>query len=159
MEEVREIGTDTEKQGTELDTKQSEFLLDIFAGRVEPPPIDTAALNERITKAMLEAETPEEALRAGATYAFEDGLMGVPVEVRDIAFRPSTLAGDVKVYGLIDAYNLATGEDVIVTCSALQVLRTIAVYKLKGWLPAAFIVERSESKTAEGFTPYTIRAA
>lgn len=153
------MASETHEAGTELAGKESQLLLDIFAGRVEPPPIDTGKLNERITEAMLRAETPEEALKAGATLSFEDGLMGVPVEVRDIMFRPSTLAGEVKVYGLIDGYRMDEAEDVIITCSALQVLRTLGVWKLKKWLPATFVVERAENKTGEGFTPYTIRAA
>ena len=108
---------------------------------------------------MLEAETPEQALAAGATVSFEDGLMGVPVEVRDLFFRRSALAGDSPVFCLIDGYRLDEGAELTITCSAMQVMRTLGVYKVKGWLPATFVVERSETPTSGGFNPYTIRPA
>lgn len=136
-----------------------QVLLDILTGKVEPPPVDVAALNERITLAMLQAQTPEEALAAGATVSFDDGLLGKPIEIRDFVFRPSTLAGDTPVFALIDGYDMGEGQELTITCSAAQVLRTLGVWKVKGWLPSVFIVEKAESKTADGFTPYTIRAA
>lgn len=147
-------------QGQELATsEEGRLLLDILAGTIEPPAVDPAALNARITRAMLEAETPEQALAAGATVSFEDGLMGRPIEVRDLVFRKSTLKGEVPVFALIDGYDMTEGTELTITCSAAQVLRTLGVWKVKGWLPATFVVDKAESKTSEGFTPYTIKAA
>lgn len=139
-------------------TPEGQMLLDILTGKIEPPPVDPAALNDRITRAMLAAETPEEALQAGATVSFEDGLMGVPLEVRDVVYRKSTLAGDTPTFALIDAYRLDEGVELIVTCSAAQVQRTLGVWKVRGWLPATFVVEKQDNPTAGGFTPYTIKA-
>lgn len=146
-------------EGTIAETDAGNLLLAILSGEVEPPQVDPVAITARITEAMLAAATPEEALAAGATVSFEDGLLGKPVEVRDLVFRKSTLKGDVPVYALIDAYDPAEGTDLIVTCSAAQVLRTLGVWKVKGWLPSVFVVDKAETKTADGFTPYTIRAA
>lgn len=152
--------TEMEVQEAELTgTDAGKLLLDILSGKVEPPAVDPVAITARITEAMLAAGTPEEALAAGATLSFEDGLLGKPVEIRDLVFRKSTLKGDVPVYALIDGYDPADGVDLIVTCSAAQVLRTLGVWKVKGWLPAVFIVDKAENKTADGFTPYTIKAA
>lgn len=151
---------------TEVDTRnagvlaspEGQMLLDVLTGKIEPPPIDPAILNDRITRAMLEAETPEEALQAGATVSFEDGLLGVPLEVRDVVYRKSALKGDVPTYALIDGYRLDEGVEVIVTCSAVQVQRTLGVWKVKGWLPATFRVTKADNPTGEGFTPYRIEA-
>lgn len=144
---------------TELATREEyDLLLDVLAGKVEPPAVDPVSLNDRITRAMLEAETPEEALAAGATVSFEDGLMGVPIEVRDVWFRPSSLKGDVPVFALIEGYRLDEGAEVTITCSALQVMRTLGVWKVRGWLPATFRVLKQDNPTAAGYTPYTIEA-
>jgi len=62
------------------------------------------------------------------------------------------------VFALIEGYRLDEGTEVTVTCSALQVMRTLGVWKVRGWLPAAFRVTKSENPTAAGFTPYTIEA-
>ena len=141
-----------------LEGASAELLNDLFAGRVLPPPVDPVEVNARITEQMLAAETPEEALRAGATIGFDE-LMGVPVEVRGFYFRPSTLKGDVRVYMLVDGYRLDEGEPCIITTSAVQVMRTLAVWGAKGWLPATFIVDKADTPTQDGFTPFTIRAA
>lgn len=151
------MSTDLDTASANLATMpEGQVLLDILTGKIDPPPIDPAILNDRITKAMLEAETPEEALKAGATVSFEDGLLGVPVEVRDVVYRKSALAGDVPTYALIDGYRLDEGEDVIITCSAAQVQRTLGVWKVRGWLPATFVVKKADNPTGQGFTPYTI---
>lgn len=149
---------ETKAAGT-LATPEGAMLLDILTGKIEPPPIDPAMLNDRITRAMLEAATPEEALQAGATVSFEDGLLGKPIEVRDIVYRKSALQGDSPTYALIDGYDLSEGVELIITCSAAQVQRTLGVWKVKGWLPATFVVEKADNPTAGGFTPYTIKAA
>ena len=149
--------TKTDAPGAALQPiADTDTLLDIIAGRIEPPPVDVAALNERITRAMMEAETPAEAAAAGATLSFEDGLLDVPVEVRDIAFRPSSIKGETPVFLIIDGYRLDEGLPCTITCSAAQVMRTLAVWKAKGWLPATFKVSRQEQATAAGFNPYTI---
>ena len=148
-----------ESTGTELDRPAAhQQLLDVLEGKLEPLPVDPAEFNARITRAMLEAETPEEALLAGATVSFEDGLLGVPIEVRGIALRPSSLKGSLPVFGIIDGYRLDEGVECTITCSAVQVLRTLCVWQVKGWLPSTFIVEQQETPTSAGFTPYTIRA-
>lgn len=139
--------------------ERSQFLVGILDGSIVPPPVDGAKINARITEQMLKAETPEEALKAGATASFEDGLLGVPLEVRDLIFRKSTLEGDIPVYALIDATRLDTGDDLIVTCSAGQVLRTLGTFKVRDWLPTAFVVRKAENKTAGGYTQYVIDPA
>lgn len=151
-------GTALEKTPKAELTQAGLDLLDVLEGKAQPAPVDPAALNVRITKQMLEATTPEEALNAGKTYSFEDGLFGVPVEVRDVWLRPSSLKGDSPVFALIDGYRLDEGEELIITCSAMQVMRTLCVYKVKGWLPTTFKVNKQENATAAGFTPYTIEA-
>lgn len=149
----------TQETGAELVVPEAhQQLLDVLEGKIEPMPVDPAEFNARITRAMLEAETPEEALAAGATVSFEDGLLGVPIEVRSIALRPSSLKGSLPVFGIIDGYRLDEGLACTITCSAVQVLRTICVWQVKGWLPQTFIIEQQDNPTAAGFTPYTIRA-
>lgn len=134
----------------------ADQLLEILSGAVEPPPVDQAALNERITRAMLAAETPQEAALAGATVAWED-LLGVPIEVRDIAFRKSTVQGEgLPVFLIVDGYRLDEGLACTITCGAAMVVRTLAVWKAKGWLPQTFRVDKAETPTAGGFFPYTI---
>lgn len=149
--------TETTKPSAELaEVVDADTLLAILDGTLKPPPVDPRMLNERITRAMLDAESPAEAAAAGATVSFEDGLLGVPVEVRDVAFLPSTIEGDTPVFMLIDGYRLDEAVPCAITCSAQQVMRMLAVWKAKGWLPATFKVEKASTQTAAGFTPYTI---
>lgn len=141
----------------EMENLTADLLDDLFSGRILPPVVDPVAVSRRVTEAMLNADTPEEAMAAGATVGFDE-LAGVPVEVRDLVFLQSTLQGDIKVFAVIDAWRSDEAVDCTIVTSAQQVMRTLVVWKAKGWLPATFKVSKSDNRTAAGYVPYVIEA-
>lgn len=147
------------KPGTEIQpAPQPGPLVQAVLGLVPAPPQDTDAARRRINESLLMATSPEQLINGGKALSFDD-LFGVPVEVHDFTLLPSQLAGEGPgVFMVLEALRLDTGEQVVISTGAENVMMRLAIAKEREWLPIAFKVRRSEKETARGFNPYIVES-
>jgi hypothetical protein len=127
-------------------------------GFADPPELDPESVAARIAKQLLSAESAEDLTKTGQTWSFAD-LLGVPVEARSVVVQRSTLEGDGPgTYMLIEATNLTSGEDIVITCGAMNVMQRLAIANDRGWLPFRFKVKKSDEPTQRGFNPYIMES-
>lgn len=128
-------------------------------GHGDFPEMDGEAISARIFQEMLKAETPEQLNAVGSTTPLET-LLGVPLEVREVAPRPAQLdtAGGLVGYVVAAATRLDNGEDVIFSTSAYNVAMRLAIAADKGFVPGyRFKVVKSEKPTEQGFYPLLVQ--
>lgn len=81
-------------------------------------------------------------------------LAGRTLSIRGIIQRPSTFAGGVTIFLVVDSVDMKTGEEVTWTTSAIMtVMQLVMAYKL-GFFPLTAEVVVAERPTAGGFYPY-----
>ena len=82
---------------------------------------------------------------------------GRVITVRNIRVRPSDFEGGVGVYFILDALDVETGQDKLISCSSqMAMVQLLALYRDKR-LPATVEVVEKEKKTARGFLPIHLR--
>ena len=126
-------------------------------GHGDFPDVDNDAVSRRIDQAMLEATSPEALIAAGATVSLDE-LLGVPLQVEGAVPRPSEYQEDgLAGYLLLDVTRLDSGERIVVSTGAENIVKRVAIASDRGWLPISFKVERSEHKTSAGYYPLLVK--
>lgn len=149
----------------DLATREQAGALDKIGpmGRVlmgfEPPqPLDPEHVSTRIRERVLKAETPEELFAAGKAWNFDD-LLGEPLEVKSAYLLPSRLEGKgPRVFMVLELTNLRTGEEIVASTSAQNIMDSVAVASDRGWAHFRFKVRRAEHQTTAGYLPYIVES-
>lgn len=81
-------------------------------------------------------------------------LAGKRVMIRSVKARPSTIDAGPEIFLVAEGVNLATGEELTFTTSALAVLIQLATAHVKGWLPVVAEITAAAKPTARGNVPY-----
>lgn len=126
----------------------------ILMDEMEPPEVSTdpEAISREIMLQILQAETDEDMLAVGAATSWKD-LLGVPVELRKFHWLPSRYDKGAKVFFVVTATRLDTGEDVILTTSGMNVLAQLINLQRRDRFPSNWKLVEAEKETANGFRP------
>lgn len=135
-----------------------EEMIAVLTGAAEVKEHDPAETSAAIIRAILTAETAEDAMKDAAIYNTED-LVGVPFTVNDVKVAKSKYGKDGRG-GYLICYIVRhdTGEVCIFTTSSAKVAARILWFQMHSMLPASFKV-RAPIETGSGFTVYDVESA
>ena len=123
---------------------------------VEDPQATADAIVARILAAMDDA-TPEEAVKrafAGNQAIGAKALIGVPLTVKAVRWARSRFQQGAAIFAIVDVTRLDTGDDLVVTSSARNVLAQLMVCQRVGGFPVEGLAfAESATETANGFKP------
>ena len=139
------------------DLAQVEELERILLGSADIPEVvsDPAQVSREIMAQLLAAESDEELEQMGAAIGWRE-LEGVPVEIKGFNWRPSTFeeGGGHRVFFVVRGTRLDTGENVVLTTGAGNVLAQLANMAKRGTLVGAVrAIHRAEKPTSNGYYP------
>ena len=144
--------------GTALENVKAGPLVAAVLGWGEVPTMDTSLLRDEITASILSATSPDELLEKGDTTSFDE-ILGLPIEVQQFYFLPSTMGGEgPPVFAVIKALSLTDGEPLTITTSGENILLILAKAGDEGWSNLRFKVTRPERPTAAGRSPYKVES-
>lgn len=126
----------------------------ILLDEMEPPEISTdpEAVTREILTQILSAETDEEMLIAGSATPWQD-LLGIPVEISKFHWRSSGYDKGAKVFFVVMATRLDTGESVVLTTGGQNVLAQLINLARRDRFPWVGKLVEAEKETANGFKP------
>lgn len=81
-------------------------------------------------------------------------LAGRRLQITSVKRRPSSFEGGPEIFLVIDSVDLADGEKLVWTSSALAVIIQLAVAYNRGWLPLIAEVTAARKPTKRGYIPY-----
>jgi hypothetical protein len=153
------------QQATELTTRPSTDLEalnefnQIILGQREAPPVeiveDPQEISREIMMQLLSAESDEELQNFGNAVSWRE-LLGVPVHIKGFRWRPSSFDEGGPVYVVVQGFRTDTGEQVILTTGAANVLAQLSNLAQRGRLgepDCVWSIEEAEKQTQRGFTP------
>lgn len=126
----------------------------ILMDELEPPEVSTdpEAISREIMLQILTAETDEAMLAVGSATSWQD-LLGIPVEIHSFHWRPSRYDQGSKVFFVVTAIRLDTGENVILTTSGTNVLAMLINLARRNRFPSVWKLVEAEKETANGYKP------
>jgi hypothetical protein len=126
----------------------------ILMDELEPPEVSTdpEAISREIMQQILKAETDEDMLQIGQATGWKE-LLGVPVEIHAFRWLASRYDQGAKVFFVVRATRLDTGEDVILTTSGNNVLAQLINLARRDRFPSVWVLVEAEKETANGYRP------
>lgn len=136
-----------------------EELQAILMDELEPPEVSTdpEAISREIMLQILTADSDEEMLAVGKATAWQD-LMGIPVEITSFHWRPSGYDKGAKVFFVVTAHRMDTGEAVVLTTGGTNVLAMLINLARRNRFPSVWKLVEAEKETANGFKPLWLEA-
>lgn len=141
------------------DLAQVEELEGILLGTKEVPEVvdDPAEIQREIMAQLLAAESDDELEQVGNAIGWRD-LLGVPIEIQNFRWRPSSFEEGSPVFFVVQGTRLDTGERVALTTGSGNVLAQLANMAKRGTLVGAVrMAEQADTPTKSGFRPYWLR--
>lgn len=138
--------------GTELELHPRVMtILERLGVEMSDPAEFTIMIAERLSL----AETPEELFDPSGTFGWED-REGVPFQIRQIWWLPSTYKDGLGFFAIVEAADMSTGQLTTLTSGSANVLMQLARAKQKGWLDKPCMLKRADTATAEGYYPHRL---
>lgn len=130
-----------------------EFVA-ILMDELEPPEVvtDPEAIQREILTQIWNASSDEEMQAVGKATPWQD-LIGVPVHIKGFRWRPSSYDQGAKVFVVVNAQRMDTGEDVVLTTGGKNVLMQLANIARREAFPWNGVLQESEKQTAAGYRP------
>ena len=131
----------------------------IITGVIEAPDVieDPEAISREIIMQLLAAETDEELQTFGGATGWRE-LLSVPVELRGFKWRKSDYSEGSPIYVIVQGFRTDTGEAVILTTGASNVLAQLSnLARRRVLVGAVWSLEEAERETAAGFKPLHLR--
>lgn len=132
-------------------------ILKAITAQGELPEQDAEDSVRQIIARILAADTVEDILRRDAVHAGD--VLDVPLEITAVKWQSSAYELGANCYAVMDAVNLATGEQTIVTCGAVPVQTQLLRLWVGGMLPITAMIVRSVRPTKAGFYPMWLAPA
>lgn len=120
--------------------------------------IDPGDMAEQITKRLLTAESLDDLLSPQEAEKADDWI-GKAIEVHGGRWMRSDYDEGAPVYLLIDAVDVESGERVLITCGARNVMAQVMRMHQQGWLPAKVKITRARRASKAGFFPLWLEPA
>jgi hypothetical protein len=126
----------------------------ILLDELEPPEVSTdpEAISREIMVQILSAETDADMLAIGQATPWQE-LMGLPVELHKFHWLPSRYDKGAKVFFVVTAIRLDTGENVVLTTSGNNVLAQLINLQRRKRFPSVWKLVEADKETANGFKP------
>lgn len=127
----------------------------------ELPPVadDPAEISREIIMQLLSAETDEELEQVGSAIGLRD-LLGVPIQLHGFKWRPSSFEEGQRVFFVVFATRLDTGERIVATTGSGNVLAQLCNRARRGTLLNAVVkAVQADRDTKQGFRPYWLVSA
>jgi hypothetical protein len=131
---------------------------DVFPQEEVMPLADPTQAAIEIVAGILSATSPEQVLKRRETYSSRD-LVGVPLEIRGYRVFNSAFESGPRVFFACDARRLDTGEEIIVTSGAANILAQLVALRKLGALPAKVRVATTAKPTRQGYYPLWLEPA
>lgn len=139
---------------SELEVTQdwAPFLL----GDQAPEFVDPEQASREIVLRILESPDVDAVFdQAGTTPCTE--IIGKQIQIEGARAMKSAFESGATMYLLLDVVDLATGEKLLVTCGARNVMAQLyRIQQLDGY-PVACRITKSERPTAEGYYPLWLK--
>lgn len=153
------------QQSTALATRSSadeaalaEFN-QIILGQKDAPPTevveDPAEISREIMMQLLSADSDEQLQNFGNATGWKE-LIGVPIKLMGFRWRPSDLEQGSPVYVVVHGFRVDTGEQVVLTTGAANVLAQLSNLASRNRLgepDCIWMLAESDKPTKAGFTP------
>lgn len=115
--------------------------VDLLLGAAAAPVEDNEAMLRSIIERNLAATTDEELFEERGSVATKD-LVGEPLRVMSVRLAQGEIDGKPTTYMLADAYNIGTGEKLLVNTGSPQIMSKLYNLHLRGRLPFnVYVVE------------------
>ena len=140
--------------GSEVEQVQdwTPFLL----GDETPEFVDPEQASRDIVLRILQAEDVDAVLDQAGTTPCQD-IIGKPIRISGARAMKSDYEGGASMYLLLDVTDLQTGEQLLVSCGARNVMAQLyRVTQLRGFPLDCRILE-SERPTAQGYRPLWLK--
>lgn len=152
MSKTQEIAVRSSTDLASLDDLEAILLDD----QHEIPPVadDPAEISKEIMAQLLAAESDEELDQVGTAVGLRD-LLGVPLELHGFKWRPSSFEEGQRVFFVLSATRMDTGERIVATTGSGNVLAQLVNRAKRGTLVGARVkAEQADKPTKSGFRPY-----
>lgn len=123
----------------------------------ELPEQDAEDSVRQIIARILAADTVEDILRKDVLHARD--LLDVPLEIQAVKWQMSGYEEGANCYAVMDAVNIATGEQTVITCGAVAVQTQLLRLWVGGFLPVTAMVVKSARPTRNGYYPLWLAPA
>lgn len=156
----------TVKQAAQLQAldavKGSEFepvMRAVISGELDEDREDDPEIAwARIITQIFRADTVDDVL-ASIDATGLTALLDKPIKVLDIDFQRSDYEVGSPYYLVMKCINIATGENMMVTCGAKRIIAQAVKLKVMGALPVDIIARKSQRATKNGFFPLRLEKA
>ena len=152
------MASKSDTTSTDLVVLDTDQVHEILTGN-EPVDFDSmvsdpAEVQKGMVARILAAESADDALTQGETIAARD-IVGLPIEITGVRWLRSRVenASGIPVYAAIDATDGTTGEKLVVTCGALQVIAQLVRFSQLDAFPLVAKFGTTEKPTAQGYYP------
>lgn len=137
---------------TKADVTTIEDLTPMLVGDQMPEFVDPEQASRDIVRRILEAEDLDALFEQAGTIGCDD-VLGKPLSFRD--FRPmrSAFEEGAGMYFVVDAADLETGEQLVISCGARNVMAQLYRAKQLGALPLNAAIVKAPRPTANGYYP------
>ncbi len=118
---------------------------------------DPEQISREIMAQLLAAESDEELNQQGTTVSWRE-MLNVPVQLRGFKWRPSDFEEGSSVFFVVFGDRLDTGEQVVLTTGARNVLAMLVnLAKRQALVGKVVAMVASDRPTKAGYTPYWLR--
>jgi hypothetical protein len=109
-----------------------------------------------IALSILEGETVSDVFDRPAPVGTEE-VIGQALRIQRVRWMQSQKNANVPIYALIEAVDADTGEKVLITCGATNVVAQLIAAEEHDWLPLDVMFTVPKDPTARGYYPVTLR--
>lgn len=129
-------------------------LYEILTDEVEPPEVSTdpEAIQREIMEQIWNATSDADLLMVGQATPWQE-LIGLPVEIAGFTWRKSRYDQGAKVFFVVQATRLDSGEKVVLTTSGKNVIMALANIARRDAFPFVGKLMQAEKPTAAGYYP------
>lgn len=119
---------------------------------------DPEEVSRRILLRQLTAQSADELFGSNETLSAQE-VIGVPLQVRSVEWRPSQLEGEGLPFFAVCKVARSSGEIETLTCGAQSVCLKLAIADSRGWLPLWLRIVMAEEPTRSGRRPLDLVTA
>lgn len=116
---------------------------------------DPAEIQWEVAERLALAQTPEELFGDNGPMGLREHL-NQPFMIKRVRYLPGRFEQGAGFYALINAADPDTGEALLFTSGAMNVLVQLARAEQMGWLDRPVTAREAETPTADGYKPYRL---